>query len=110
MKQEDDKELDEKESLFCVSFYISENKGFVSKVEMDNTRPIENEDLELCSSLLYSIFSGDLESDIIGAITKLYLDTPEAYPKCVEIIKGWADLKAENGGKPAVLPTQTLKR
>ena len=103
-------DFEDKESMFCVSFYIGERNGFVTKVELDNDMVTKDEDTKLCASLLYSIFSGDLENDIIGAITKLYIETPEAYPKCVEIIKGWADLRAEEDHKPAVLPTQTLKK
>ena len=81
-------------NLFCISFYMDTEDGFVTRVEMPEK--LSEEELQLSSLLLNSIFSGKLETDAIKAITKLYAESPAIYRDCIQIITGWQDLK-KNG-------------
>jgi hypothetical protein len=95
-------------NLFCISFYMDTEDGFVTRVEMPEK--LSEEELQLSSLLLNSIFSGKLETDAIKAITKLYAESPAIYRDCIQIITGWQDLKKNEDKNPLIKPTETLRK
>ncbi len=93
---------------FCVSFYIDDKDGFITRVEMPQDP--SGEDLDLSALLLHSIFSGQMEVDAVQALIKLYAQTPDTYENCAHIIKQWRRLKNKDESTPLIKPTDTLRK
>ena len=105
---EDNKKNEPKNFGFSISFSVDDKEGFVTRVEMP--QQLSQSDLDLSAMLLYSIFSGEMESDAIHSLIKLYSKSPGIYEDCMYIINEWRNLKKESEATPMIKPTQTLKK